>query len=94
MKKILKTKDYYELLGLAKGASEDEVKRAYRKLAIKLHPDKNKAKGADEAFKSESAQHSQIIPEEVSNKILFWPEVFGRFSSNQSYCFRKPQTRC
>jgi len=45
-------KDYYETMGLARDASPDAIKRAYRKLARKFHPDVSKEKGAEEKFKA------------------------------------------
>ena len=44
-------RDYYEVLGISKNATDDEIKRAYRKLAKQYHPDLNKAPDAAEKFK-------------------------------------------
>jgi curved DNA-binding protein len=44
-------KDYYKILGITRSASADEIKRAYRKLAREFHPDRNKAKNAEDKFK-------------------------------------------
>src|SRR6478736_751690 len=54
-------RDYYEVLGLAKGASADEIKKAYRKIAMQHHPDRNPGdKSAEEKFK-EAAEAYDIL---------------------------------
>ena len=56
--RIKRCKDYYEVLCISKEANDEDLKKAYRKLALKFHPDKNHAPGATEAFKS---KHSSFI---------------------------------
>lgn len=50
--------DYYGILGVSRNATDDDLKKAYKKLAIKFHPDKNHAPQASEAFKKVSKAYS------------------------------------
>jgi molecular chaperone DnaJ len=52
--------DYYDLLGLSRGASQEEIKGAFRKLAFKYHPDRNKRPDAEEKFKEVSEAYAVL----------------------------------
>ena len=54
-------KDYYELLGVARGASKDEIKKAYRKLAMQHHPDKNPGNKESEALFKEASHAADVL---------------------------------
>ena len=62
-------RDYYEVLGLQKGASEEEIKKAFRKMALKYHPDRNPGdKEAEEKFKEVNEAYSVLSDPDKKNK--------------------------
>ena len=60
-------KDYYAILGVGKNATEDELKKAYRKMALRYHPDKNKDPDAEDKFK-EIAEAYEVLSDCKSTK--------------------------
>lgn len=62
-------KDFYKILGISKSASDDEIKKAYRKLALKYHPDKNKTPEAEERFK-EIAEAYEVLSDKKKRDLF------------------------
>ena len=56
-------KNYYKILGVNRGSTEEDIKKAYRKLALKFHPDKNKESDAEEKFK-EIAEAYEVLSDQ------------------------------
>jgi curved DNA-binding protein len=84
----LATQDYYETLGLKKGATADEIKKAFRKLAVKYHPDKNPGdKKAEERFKEINEAYAVLSdPEKKSQYDQFGSAGFHqRFSQEDIF---------
>ncbi|KAI3692512.1 hypothetical protein L6452_32329 [Arctium lappa] len=65
---IKRKKDFYEILDLEKTCSVEDVRKAYRKLSLKVHPDKNNAPGSDEAFKKVSMAFQCLSVDEDRKK--------------------------
>jgi molecular chaperone DnaJ len=61
-------RDYYEVLGVEKAASKDQIKDAYRKLALQYHPDRNKDAGAEEKFKEISEAYAVLSDDQKRNQ--------------------------
>lgn len=62
------SKDYYKILGVSRDASEREVKKAFRKLAVKYHPDKNKEPDAEKKFRDIAEAH-EVLSDEKKRRI-------------------------
>lgn len=61
-------KDYYKTLGLPKGASQEDIKKAYKKMALKYHPDKNHSPDAEEKFKGVN-EAFQVLSNKKNQKV-------------------------
>ena len=76
--KIINNKDYYDILGITKQTSNDDIKKAYKKLAIKFHPDKNKSPKAEEAFKKIATAYQTLTDPKKR-------ELFDKYGSEEEY---------
>ena len=103
-RRMVSKADYYELLGVARDAGVDDIKKAYRKLALKYHPDRNKEPGADERFKEISEAYAVLsdaekrrvydqyghagFDERFTDEDIFRGADFGEFGFDLGSIFR------
>src|SRR5437667_7391244 len=74
-------RDYYDVLGVQKGAGKDDIKSAYRKLALQYHPDRNKSPEATERFKEISEAYAILSDDEKRTQY----DQFGRAGIYERY---------
>lgn len=74
-------RDYYEVLGVPKAAAKDDIKGAYRKLALQYHPDRNKSKGAEEKFKEISEAYAVLSDDEKRKRY----DTYGHLGSEEVF---------
>jgi curved DNA-binding protein len=75
-------KDYYKILGVSRDAPAEDIKRAYRKLARQYHPDKNKAKGAEDKFK-EANEANEVLSD--PKKRAAYDQLGANWKAGQSF---------
>ncbi len=74
-------RDYYEVLGVLKNASKEEIKNAYRKLALQYHPDRNKSPEAEEKFKEFSEAYAVLSDDEKRRQY----DIYGHAGIGEKY---------
>ncbi|GAB4851297.1 hypothetical protein Ancab_030593 [Ancistrocladus abbreviatus] len=85
---VNKHRDYYAILGVEKTCSVEEIRKAYRKLSLKVHPDKNKAPGAEEAFKK-VCKAFKCLSEEDSRRQYDQTGLMEDYEYNQQHNVRR-----
>jgi molecular chaperone DnaJ len=74
-------RDYYEVLGIQKNAGKDDIKNAYRKLALQYHPDRNKEAGAEEKFKVISEAYAVLSDDEKRKRY----DTYGHVGADEAF---------
>src|SRR5919199_4396248 len=74
-------RDYYEALGVPRSASRDEIKNAYRKLALQYHPDRNKSAGSEDKFKEISEAYAVLSDDEKRKRY----DTYGHVGSEEVF---------
>ncbi|KAJ7980283.1 chaperone protein dnaJ 49 [Quillaja saponaria] len=92
IRKIKGKNDYYAILGVEKTCSFEEIRKAYRKLSLKVHPDKNKAPGSEEAFKKVSMAF-KCLNDDDSRRQYDQTGLVEEFEYNQQHNVRRRRRR-
>uniref|UniRef100_T1E5X3 DnaJ subfamily C member 18-like protein n=1 Tax=Crotalus horridus TaxID=35024 RepID=T1E5X3_CROHD len=87
VQRIKESKNYYEILGVGRDAKDEELKKAYRKLALKFHPDKNCAPGATDAFKAIGTAFAVLSNPEKRSQYDQFGDKEDTFYTNVPNCY-------
>jgi molecular chaperone DnaJ len=74
-------RDYYDVLGISKDASKEDIKNVYRKLALQYHPDRNKSSGAEEKFKEISEAYAVLSDDEKRKRY----DTYGHLGAEEVF---------